>query len=181
LGPDPKTHERSQGQDDRAAIGISEHHEAPPRGVLGRPENRKPALRRLPLALVGILDGEPHGRPADTAACGEDAPLVVTPVVAVQHHAARRAAHDDDDVILEHHGQPQAANVEGPRLLEVGDEQNQALKAERVHTSRIGPAAGPFGLAHATLVVEVMPVRYSALADVERHSGRAVSARDGGC
>lgn len=88
---------------------------------------------------------EPHGRPADPVAGGEDAPLVVTPVAAVQHHAARRAARDDDDVVLEHHGQPQAAGVEGPRLPEVGDKQNQALEADRVHTSRIGPATGPCG------------------------------------
>ena len=63
----------------------------------------------------------------------------MTAVVAVQHHAAGRATHDDDDVILEHHGQPQAVDIEGPRRLEVGDEQDQALKAERAHTSRIGP------------------------------------------
>ena len=78
------------GEDDRAAIGIGEHDEASPRRVLGRPQNRKPGFRRLPLALVGIPDGEPHGRPADTIAGREDAPLVVTPVVAVQHHAAER-------------------------------------------------------------------------------------------
>jgi hypothetical protein len=111
--PDWRVRTVHPGQDDRAAVGIGEHDEAPLRRVLGRPENRKPGLRRLPLALVGILDGEPHGRPADTAARGEDAPLVVTAVVAVQHHAARRSAHDDDDVVLEHHGQPQAIDVEG--------------------------------------------------------------------
>jgi hypothetical protein len=51
-----------------------------------------------------IIHGEPHGRPADTSTRGEDAPLVVTAVAAVQHHAVRRAPHHDNDIVFEHNG-----------------------------------------------------------------------------
>jgi len=61
-----------------------------PRPVLAREPEARP--RCLPLALAGILDCESHGRPADTVACGEVAPLAVPHQLTVADHRSRRPA-----------------------------------------------------------------------------------------
>lgn len=121
------------GEYDRATIGIGEDDEASPGRVLSRPEHRETDLLRLSLALVGVIDEKPHGSSTDTFAGREDSALVVTSVVAVEDDPTGWATNNDDDVVLEDHWQLQGVHIEGPRRLEVGNEQNEALEAVRVH------------------------------------------------
>ena len=57
----------------------------------------------------------------------EEASLIVTAVVAVQHHPARWSADDDNRLVLEDRRQPQVVDIEGPGSGQVGDEQDKAL------------------------------------------------------
>lgn len=85
------------------------------------------------LTGIRVVDREANRSAAYFSASGEDAPFVVAPVIAVQYNPSRLVSDHDDDLIFEQHRQPERIGVERPRLGQVRDEEDKALKVASPH------------------------------------------------
>ena len=120
-------------KDNRTTVRVGQHDEAAPGRILRRPEDGQTPLDGFPFASVGILDSEPHRCTADSYSRREDPTLVVASVVAVQDNSARGPSDDHDDFVFEEERDAERTHVEGPCLRQVGNEEDEAFKANGPH------------------------------------------------
>ncbi len=93
------------------------------------------------LASVRVVHRKAHRSAAHARASREDAPLVVATVIAVQDDSARLVPGHDDDLILEQDRQPERIDVKRPRLRQVRDVQDQAVKVPGPHGAKLANGA----------------------------------------
>jgi hypothetical protein len=125
------------GQRNGPTIWIGDNYESSPGGLLGRPENRNSGPSGLVLPGVGVLHVEAHRCCPSGRACREDASLVMTPVVSMQHDSSRRSADNDNDVIFETDRKAECLDVERPGFAQVPDKQNEAVEVVNLHVSML--------------------------------------------
>ena len=82
----------------------------------------------------------------------------MTPVIPMKDDLPGWPSHNDDDFIFETYGQPQEVNVEGFRLVEVADVQDQAVEIGNVHIWMLARGVCPPAPFHR----DTLPGRWAA-------------------